>query len=442
MSESVREAMSVTDHARASGSDSKQRVSEMAAGLVGSEILKIAAEIRGLVAAGKTICDLTVGDFSPKQFPIPASFLSGIREALERGETNYPPSNGLLELRQAVQRFYVRELGLDYPVESVLIAGGSRPVIYAVYRALCDPGDRVVYPAPSWNNNHYVHMLGAVGHPIVCGPADRFMPTRDALRGTLAGARLLCLNSPLNPAGTAISREALRGISEMVLEENDVRATRGERPLYLMYDQVYWMLCFGDTQHVTPPGLLPEMARYTVFVDGISKAFAATGVRVGWAVGPTDVVARMSSILGHVGAWAPRAEQAATAVLLDDPAAIRAFHATFKRGVQARLELLHQGVQRLKLAGLPLESIPPMGAIYLTVRIHPFGRHTPEGALLATNEDVRRFVLAAAGIGIVPFQAFGAAGDDGWFRLSVGAVSQQDVADALPRLERALRSLV
>src|SRR5580693_2943680 len=101
-----------------------------------------------------------------------------------------------------------------------------------------------------------------------------------------------------------------------------------------MYDHIYWQLCFGGTQHVTPPGLLPEMARYTIFVDGISKCFAATGLRVGWAVGPVDVISRMSAVLGHVGAWAPRAEQLATAAMLDDAAAMETFLGDFKRGIE------------------------------------------------------------------------------------------------------------
>jgi aspartate aminotransferase len=208
-----------------------------------------------------------------------------------------------------------------------------------------------------------------------------------------------------------------------------------------MYDQIYWMLCFGDTAHVTPPELLPEMARYTLFVDGISKAFAATGLRVGWGVGPVDVISRMSAVLGHVGAWAPRAEQRATAGLLDDEDGIRSYQTRFKHELEVRLDLLHQGFQAMKARGLPVESIPPMGAIYLTVRINPFGRRTPEGTELRTNRDVRRYVLEAAGIGIVPFGAFGSTVDEGWFRLSVGAVSEAEIEAALPRLEAALRRL-
>jgi aspartate aminotransferase len=417
------------------------RFSAMASALVGSEILKIAAEIRALVAGGRQVCDLTVGDFNPRYFPIPEALSVGVRAALERGETNYPPANGMPDLRQAVARFYARELGLSYPLGSILVVGGARPAVYCTFRTVCDPGDRVVYPVPSWNNNHYAHLVGAAGVPVACGPEHRFMPTEAALREVLPGARLLCLNSPLNPTGTAIGRDALSGICEAVLAENEARSRRGERPLYLMYDHIYWMLRFGDTVHVTPPELWPEMARYTILVDGISKAFAATGLRVGWAVGPVDVISRMSALVGHVGAWAPRAEQVATAALLDDAAGIRAYQATFKRHLEARLDLLHRGLQELKSEGLAVDSIPPTGAIYLTARLQPFGRRTPQGAVLTTNDEVRRYVLEAAAIGMVPFQAFGAPADDGWFRLSAGAVSESDITAALPRLAAALRAL-
>ena len=201
------------------------------------------------------------------------------------------------------------------------------------------------------------------------------------------------------------------------------------------------MLRFGSTPHATPPGLVPELMEYTVIVDGISKAFAATGLRVGWAAGPPDVMSRMSAVLGHVGAWAPRAEQVATAALLDDTEAVRTFQAGFVAGVRRRLDVLHEGIQALRAQSLPVDSIAAMGAIYLAARIHPFGLRTAGGAVLRTNEDVRRFVLEAAGIAAVPFQAFGSAQDDGWFRLSVGAVGEDDIRQALPRLENALRSL-
>jgi aspartate aminotransferase len=419
----------------------QHRIATMAKGLVGSEILKIAAEIRARQREGREICNLTVGDFAPSQFPIPEKLCDGVRAALAAGETNYPPSNGVLELRDAVSRFYARELRLDYPSSSILIAGGARPLIYAMYRAVVDPGDKVVYPVPSWNNNHYCHMLGAREVPVVCGPEALFLPTREALVRELDGARLLCINSPLNPTGTAISADALRGICEAIAEQNHARKKSGERPLYLMYDQIYWTLCVEGIEHVTPTALVPEIAPYTIYVDGISKAFAATGLRVGWSAGPPDIIERMSALLGHVGAWAPRAEQVATIALLDDAAGIAQYLASFRPAVNSRLGRLHEGFAAMHAEGLPVESLPPMGAIYLTVRIAPFGKRTPAGTRLDTNESVRAYLLEAADFAVVPFQAFGMQGDSGWFRLSVGAVSDAEIRAALPRVAAALRAL-
>jgi aspartate aminotransferase len=406
----------------------------MAHGLVGSEILKIAAQIRAAQLAGKKIANFTVGDFSSKEFPIPELLRDATLRALNAGETNYPPSDGVLRLREAVREFWRTRLELEVPVESIVIAGGSRPIIYAAYRAVVEPGDVVVYPVPSWNNNHYCHLVGARGVTIETDPEHGFLPTAASLAPHLATARLIALCTPLNPAGTVLAIDEVRRISDAVVAENRRREQAGEKPLYVVYDQVYWMLTFGTARHETPVHLVPEMARYTIFVDGISKAFAATGVRVGWGVGPKAVIAAMRDILGHVGAWAPRAEQVATAELLRNDAALDAFVHTHKAGLQARLDALHEGFARMTRAGLPVRDIPPQGAIYLSVQFDLVGRRG-----LRTNDDVRKYLLEEAGFAVVPFQAFGLHGENGWFRLSVGAVSLRDIEEALPRVEAALR---
>jgi aspartate aminotransferase len=205
-----------------------------------------------------------------------------------------------------------------------------------------------------------------------------------------------------------------------------------------MYDQVYWMLTFGDTHHVDPVSLRPEMAPYTIFVDGISKAFAATGVRVGWVVGPKDIIDSMNNFLGHVGAWAPRAEQIATSKLLDAPNEISSFGADLTTGVRKRLDALFDGIMAMRADGLPVDATVPMGAIYLSARFALNGRRTPDGQLLRTNDDVRRYLLRAAGFGVVPFQAFGVPEDSGWFRLSVGAVSLAEIEKVLPLVREAV----
>ncbi len=412
-------------------------LSSLARGVIGSEILRIAAEIRALKAKGAAICNLTVGDFDPAHFPIPAELLEGTRAALAEGHTNYPPSDGVPQLREAVTRFYARELGLSYPVESVLVAGGARPLLYGSYRALLDPGDVAVYPVPSWNNNHYAYLTGARAAPLPVSAASNFFPTAEQIRPHLGGAHLLTLNSPLNPTGTVIDRDELRRISDLVVEENRRRQRAGARPLWFVFDQVYWTLTFGGVEHVTPVELVPEVAPYTVLIDAISKAVCATGMRVGWGLMPPAVRRRMADILGHVGAWAPKAEQLASAALLDAPRTLETFQTTMKAKVRERLDALHAGFSAMARDGMPVEVIAPQGAIYLSVRFDLFGQ-TVRGRTVATNDDIRSLLLEAAGLAVVPFQAFGLEGDTGWFRLSVGAVSMADIAAVLPRLRDLL----
>jgi aspartate aminotransferase len=422
------------------GGDAEAGLSALARGVIGSEILRIASEIRALKARGTSICNLTVGDFDPALFPIPAELLEGTRAALAAGQTNYPPSDGVLELREAVARFYARELGLSYPVESVLIAGGARPLLYGAYLTLLDRGDVAIYPVPSWNNNHYAYLVGARAVELAVSAATNFFPTADQIRPHVGEAHLLTLNSPLNPTGTVIDREELRRISELVVEENDRRRRAGTRPLWFVFDQVYWTLTFGGVKHATPIELVPEVAPYTLLLDAISKSFCATGMRVGWGLMAPGVRKRMADILGHVGAWAPKAEQVAVAAWLDSPGPRESFQATMRSHVKERLDSLYSGFTELAREGLPIEVIAPQGAIYLSARFDLFGRTVAE-TTFRTNDDIRRFLLEKAGLAVVPFQAFGLKGDTGWFRLSVGAVSMQDIAAVLPRLGTLLGGL-
>lgn len=415
----------------------RRDLSEIAAGLTGSEILKIAGEVRAMLADGQHVLNLTVGDFSPKEFPIPQLLTDETISALQSGQTNYPPADGIPELRKAIRSLYERELGLCYPLSSIVVQSGGRPGIYAAYRTLLNPGDAVIYALPSWNNSYYCQLVGARPIEIPTRPEDGFLPTAEAIAAHIGEARLVVLNTPVNPCGTVMSAEHLRAICELILAENTRRAERGAPAVYLLFDQIYWMLTFGEARHYTPLEVMPEMAAYTIIVDGISKSFAATGLRLGWTVAPPVLVAAIKDVVAHVGAWAPKPIQAATAELLNDVETIQEYHAQMKREVQARLAALYEGFKAMQTAGLPVECLAPEGAIYLSARINLLGREV-DGTVLRSNEDIRRYVLAAAGFAVVPFNAFGFREENGWFRLSVGAVSLQDITDGLPRLQAAL----
>jgi len=416
------------------------RVSNMAENLIGSEIIKLGGEIRDRILQGEHIYNFTIGDFNPKIFPIPAELKADILEAYENDLTNYPVANGAVELRKAVVKLLKEKQGLEYDPEEILVAGGARPIIYAIFQAIVDPGDKVLFPVPSWNNNHYTHLSHANQVFVETLPEENFMPNADVLREHVKGASLLALCSPLNPTGTVFSKEQLESICDLVLEEN---ASRGEneKPLYVMYDQIYSLLTFGDTQHFDPVSLRPEMRKYTVYVDGISKSLAATGVRVGWGFGPAFIIDKMKSILGHVGAWAPRPEQMASGKYLDNIAQVDAYLSWIKEELQTRLNGFYQGITRLKDAGYPVQAIPPAAAIYLTVQFNLIGKRMTNGDVLQTTGDVTAYLLNEAKVALVPFRAFGASDDSTWYRLSVGTASTSDVEASILAIETAMSKL-
>lgn len=415
-------------------------VSEMAETLIGSEIIKQANDVNEKIKKGEKIYNFTIGDFDPKVFPIPTALLDEILEAYRNGHTNYPMANGMPDLRKSVSNFIRKFQKLDYSPEEILISGGSRPLIYAVYKTLIDPGDKVVFPVPSWNNNHYCHLSQATAVMVETTAENNFMPTAAQLKPFLKDARMLALCSPLNPTGTVFSKEALEDICELVIDENKRRIGK-DKPLYIMYDQVYSVLCFGETQHHDPVSLFPELREYTVCVDGISKAFAATGVRVGWAFGPEFIVSRMKSILSHVGAWAPKAEQVATAKFLQDEKAVDTFLEKFLDGIEQRLHGFYQGFLELRAEGFRVDVITPQAAIYLTVQFDLIGSITKSGKVISSTQDITDFLCDEAKLAIVPFASFGSKESNTWYRLSVGVVKIEEIPAVMEQLRSALSSL-
>jgi len=406
-----------------------------------SEILTIAYDVRERIAAGEDILNLTVGDYSPTEFPIPTRLAEALEDAIGAGETNYPPAPGLPETRDAIRNHLRDRLGLAYPRASVLVVSGARPAIFGTYASVVGPGDEVVYGLPSWNNDHYARLVGGRPVEIATTAESRFFLTPDQLEPHLSTARLLCLNSPQNPSGTVMRAGDLEAIGRMVLDENRRRAAEDRPPLYVLFDQIYWPLTFGEVTHVNPVSLVPELADYTFLVDGLSKGYAATGLRVGWCVGPPDVMKRMMSILAHAGCWAPRPEQVATARFLGDDAAIDEYLDRMRSAVYARLELLHDAFTSFRGQGLDIDCIRPQGAIYSSIRLDLTQRRTRDGRVLRSDEDTRVHLLEHAGIALVPFRAFGVPDESHWFRASIGVASLADCESVRARLSRAFERI-
>jgi aspartate aminotransferase len=416
------------------------KLSQLSGTLVGSEIVKLGNIISERIRSGEKIYNFTIGDFDPHVFPIPTELEALIIESYQQKNTSYPAAEGVLDLRNAVSTFLKEWEGLDYAANEIQIASGGRPLIYTIFKAIVDKEDKVIYGVPSWNNNHYVHMTDGEHCIINCSPENDFMPTPEDIKKNIKGATLICICTPQNPTGTTLSKNALAEICDLILEENKQRGDE-EKKLYLMFDQMYWTLTYGNTIHYNPISLRPAIKPYTIFVDGISKVFAATGVRVGWAMGPEIVITKMKAILSHLGAWAPMAEQKAVAKYLLQKENISKYLAHFKAEIEERLRNIHAGFIALKEKGYLVDAVAPQAAIYLTVQINLVGKTTAAGKILETQSDVTSYILDEAKLAIVPFSAFGAGSKSAWYRLSVGTCKKEEIADMLGMLEGALSKL-
>ena len=416
------------------------KLSVLAETLQASEIVRLGATIKEKMKQGAKIYNYTIGDFDSAIFPIPAELEAEIIDAYKNGFTTYPAAEGNLDLREAVASFMSARCDLHYTTNEILIAAGGRPLIYALYRSIVDKGDKVIYPAPSWNNNHYVHFTEGEHIILEAEKENNFMLTAAQIAPHIKGATLLSLCSPLNPTGTTFGKEELSAICNLVIEENKTRG-ENEKKLYLMYDQIYWTLTFGDTVHYNPVTINPAMKAFTIFIDGISKAFAATGVRVGWAMGPAEVIVKMRSINSHVGAWAPMAEQKAVANYLVKTEAIDKYFVHFKAEINERLQNIFTGFKQMKATGFTVDAVAPEAAIYLTIQIDYAGKKTAEGKLLETQADVTSYILDEAFLAVVPFYAFGADRNSSWYRLSVGTCKKEEIGEMLSALQTALEKL-
>ncbi len=417
------------------------KTSQLSENLKGSEIIKIAGEVKALQSQGEKIYNLTIGDFDSKIFPIPKELKELIIEAYKDDATNYPTGNGEAALRKSVSHYLNQHLGLNYSENEILISGGARPLIYAVYQTILDLDDTVLYPTPSWNNDAYTYLSRNKEIIVEAKPENKFMPTAEEIAPHIQKANLIAVCSPLNPTGTTFEKEDLEKICALIVAENKRRNELNLKPLYLLYDQIYWQLTYGETLHYNPVSLNPEMRDYTLFIDGISKAFASTGVRVGWAFGPVDIINKMKDILGHIGAWAPKPEQIATAKYLEKTDEVENYLENIKLELSYRLDEFYKGFLELKSEGFPVDVIEPEAALYLTVKFDLIGKETSNGTVLQSVVDITDYLLKEAKVALVPFYAFGASKDSTWYRLSVGTTSKSDISEILSNLKLALERL-
>jgi aspartate aminotransferase len=319
--------------------------------------------------------------------------------------------------------------GFYYNLNEIITGSGSRPLTYILFKTLINKGDKVINIVPSWNNYNYVQLVEADEITIEAKPENNFMVTAEEIKPLLSFASLITFNSPSNPSGTTYSTENTTNIFNLIVEENKRRVAEDKKPLYVFYDIVYWLLTYGNTKFINPVEVCPGIKDYIIFVDGISKCFAATGVRLGWAVGPEQIIVKMKQMIAHIGAWSPKPEQVAVSKFLKDTAEVKKYLKEFKSGLFVRLDLLYKTIIEIKATGIDVDAIAPQGALYLSVKLNLIGYKTPKGNTINSVADVTDFLLDEVGIAVVPFYAFGANPDSLWFRISVGVCSLDDVRE-------------
>ncbi|MCS5527213.1 MAG: pyridoxal phosphate-dependent aminotransferase [Candidatus Poseidoniales archaeon] len=418
------------------GSDGEWYLSELANGIERSRILSIATQVKKMKAEGKLVTAFTFGDFSPEQFEVPQSFTDELSAAVKQNQTNYPPAAGLPELRESLSNWMIYKYGLNVGSEGIIVGSGARPVLFASFKLFLEPGEGLAHGVPAWNNHYYVHLNSAIDIAIQGNSESRFLPTADDIRARISEIRVLILNSPLNPTGTCFTANELGGICDVVLEENEKRRQAGKKPVMLVYDQVYSTMTAKGIEHVHPVQVRPDMFEFTITLDAISKSLTATGLRLGWMALPPKLAGPVIALIGHMGSWPARPIQQAAAATYSDPVKLESYFEDLDSRISDRMEILFQNLSNMRAGGYPVDFIPPQGGIYLSTRFNLFSVLG-----VTTNEEIRLWLLNEAGIAVIPFQAFGLEDESGWFRISIGAVSVEEVSESMIRLENALKKI-
>ena len=402
------------------------KLSHVGNNIVGSEIIKISQHIKQ-VQQTRPVLNLTMGDFDPKVNPIPVALRDYITDGYLNNLTNYPLSAGEVYLRRSIGNYSHHRRGIFYDENEILVGCGVRPLIYTVFKSIVDEGDTVVYPVPSWNNNHYSFLHNANLEPIECTPDNAFFPTVEDIELRVHYTRLVCLCSPQNPTGRIIDKEVLKGICDAIVKENKRRDNK--KPCYLFFDQIYSDLVGDEFTH--PLDVCPEIKKYLICADGISKSLCATGVRVGWLMGPKDIIGKMTEVFSHIGAWAAKPEQNAVAWYLNDKENIDKFIQEKQQQYAFISSKISDLFKQMKEEGYYVDYQNSDGGIYISVYLN-YVYDFP------TTEDYINFLIEECGLGIVPFEYFGSKENKGWFRISIGSVDSLYIDNILTIIKNAI----
>jgi aspartate aminotransferase len=387
-----------------------------------SATIVVTQKARDLRAAGRDIISLSVGE---PDFDTPDNIKQAAIAAIGRGETKYTPVAGIAPLREAIAQKFKRENGLDYKPSQTIVGTGGKHILFNAFLATVNPGDEVIIPAPYWVS--YPDMVAiAGGVPVLVPTAMEHgfkLQPQDLERAITPKTKWLLLNSPSNPSGAAYTREQLKALSDVLLRHPQV---------WSLTDDIYEHLIYGDFIFTTLAQVEPALMERTLTMNGVSKSYAMTGWRIGYAAGPEVLIKAMDMLQGQQTSGACSVAQWASVEALTGP---QDFIAERRTIFEARRDLVVSMLNQAKYLSCP----SPEGAFYVYPSCaEAIGRKTPAGQIIATDEDFVSALLETEGVAVVQGSAFGLGPN---FRISY-ATSTSVLEDACSKIQRFCASLV
>ncbi len=392
-------------------------ISKMAQAVQPSATLAAGARARQLRAEGKIVYDFSLGE---PDFNTPRHIADAAHRAVLEGHTHYTPASGLVELRSAVARFYKKTYGLDVSAEQVTISNGAKHSLHNALAATVGPGDEVIIPAPYWvSYSDLVQMTGAASRLVPTAETNRFKMTPAQLRAAITPrSRLVMLNSPSNPTGSVYTRAELEALADVILDAK----------LGVISDEIYEKLVFGGAKATCFATLRPGLAESTITISGVSKSYAMTGWRIGWAVAPLPVTKAMGNVQSQETSCPSSVSQcAAIAALEGDQGCVE----EMRREFQARRDLVCR-----RLCALPGIACPvPEGAFYAFFNVSAHFGKTLKGRQVTNSANFCQALLETVHVNLVQGSAFGM---ENYVRLSF-ATSRDIINKGIDRLAEFLQ---
>jgi len=374
-----------------------------------------------LRAEGRDIIDFTVGE---PDLPTPAHIVQAGIDALNSGDIRYTASAGAKPLLEAVRAKFQRENGLDYGLDELIVGVGAKQLIFTALAATVQAGDEVIIPAPYWVSYPDMVLVND-GTPVVlaCPEADGFKLTPQALEHAITPrTKWVLLNTPSNPTGAMYSVEELRALGEVLARHPHV---------WLMTDEIYEHLAYGDARHASPAAVVPALAGRTLTINGVSKAYAMTGWRLGYAGGPKPLIKAMATLISQSTSCVSAISQSAARVALTADQRCVSDAATVFHARRDRIVALLNAVPGIRCP-------EPQGAFYVYPSVEGLlGKRTPAGRVLESDLDVVMYLLDEAGVAVLDGAAYGLSP---YLRLSF-ATSMENIEEGCRRINSACAAL-